>query len=346
MFGSGGGKQSLIHSSTDSSSLGTDSSSSLLFSTPSILKTLGLKAPLPWRHRPPKRQRKKVRSHSRPPSPQSWMCRYQIRGLQAPPSRRHRPPKRQRKKVRSHSRPPSPQSRMWRSQDTLPEEVQHNPLLPTSSEEISPPKSKIRGLQAPPTRRHRPPKRQRKKVRSHSRPPSPQSGMWRSQETLPEEVQHNPLLPTSSEEKSPPKSKIRGLQAPPTRRHSPPKRQRKKVRSHSRPPSPQSRMWRSQEGLPRRYSTTPCCPPAQRRYPCPHPRFGVYKHLRPGRTVGQKGSEKKSEVTAGLPDVEISDSGSTSTSDPAAPSAIKAAKKRKSQPATIRQKGSEKSQKS
>jgi hypothetical protein len=32
--------------------------------------------------------------------------------------------------------------------------------------------------------------------------------MWKSQETLPEEVQHNSLLPTSSEEKSSPKSKI------------------------------------------------------------------------------------------------------------------------------------------
>jgi hypothetical protein len=32
--------------------------------------------------------------------------------------------------------------------------------------------------------------------------------MWRSQETLPEKAQHNPLLPTSSEEKSPPTSKI------------------------------------------------------------------------------------------------------------------------------------------
>jgi hypothetical protein len=149
----GGGNRSLIHSSTDSSS-------SLLFSPPSILKIRGLQAPPTQRHCPPKRQRKKVRSHSQPPSLQSQMWRSQIRGLQAPPTRRHRPPKRQRKKVRSHSQPPLPESRMWRSQETLPEEVQHNPLLPTSSEEKSPPTSKIRGLQAPPTRRHRPPKRQ------------------------------------------------------------------------------------------------------------------------------------------------------------------------------------------
>jgi hypothetical protein len=51
----------------------------------------------------------------------------------------------------------------------------------------------------------------------------------------------------------------------------------------------------------RRYSTIPCCPPAQRRNPRPNPRFGVYKHLRLGGTVRQKGSKNKSEVTAGCP---------------------------------------------
>jgi hypothetical protein len=51
----------------------------------------------------------------------------------------------------------------------------------------------------------------------------------------------------------------------------------------------------------RRYSTIPCCPPAQRKNPLPNPKLGVYKHLRPGGTVRQKGSEKKSDVTADRP---------------------------------------------
>jgi hypothetical protein len=159
---------------------------------------------------------------------------------------------------------------MWRSQETLPEEVQHNPLLPTSSEEKSPPKSKIRGLQAPLTRWHRQLKRQRKKVRSHSRPPSPQSLMWRSQ--------------------------IRGLKAPPTRQHRLPRRQRKKSEVIAGRPRLRAGCGDLRRHYQRRNSITPCCPPAQRRNPRPNPRFRVYKHLRPSGTVCQKGSEKKSEV--------------------------------------------------
>jgi hypothetical protein len=121
-----------------------------------------------------------------------------------------------------------------------------NPLLPTSSEEKSPPTSKIQGLQAPPTG-STVRKKAAKKVRSHSRPHSHQSRMWRSQ--------------------------IQGLQAPLTQRHRPPKRQRKKSEVTAGRPCLRARCGDLRRRYLRMYSTTPCCPPAQRRNPRPHPRF-------------------------------------------------------------------------